>query len=59
MTKVVRSILGLIGGGAAGYGYHAFLVRSATYCTNCDQSLTPVAIGAAVGLALMALSKNG
>lgn len=49
---LARHAVGLLGGGALGYAYHLLLVNNAKYCTNCDQSLTPVAVGAIIGLAI-------
>ena len=53
-----RGMIGGLVGGLTGFGYHAYVVNTATICTSCDKSSTPVIVGTLAGVLLACMGRK-
>ncbi|MBL8060675.1 MAG: hypothetical protein JNK63_08190 [Chthonomonas sp.] len=53
-----RGMIGGLVGGLLGFGYHTYVVNSATVCYSCDKSSTPIIVGTLIGMAIACFGRK-
>jgi len=51
-------MIGGLVGGLLGFGYHTYVVNSATVCYSCDKSSTPIIVGTLIGMAIACFGRK-